>query len=511
MTDIHRRRSALIPCMKLDLSPQDAWQPLPASQWNEEAARHLLRRAGWAAQPPEVARLMKDGLQPSLDRLFPAKANLLPSPRLITNYQAAAPAYVKKLKEAESREQRQVLQREQRERQQQAMQDLSIKWLQFASRPENAAVEKWAYFLSDIYVVSQEKVNNPYFIYRHTDTFRQNGLGTAPALTKAVSRDPAMIRFLDLQDSRKGAPNENFARELFELFVLGEGNYTEDDIKQAARAFTGYRLREEAFNFAGNQHDDGVKTVFGKSGKFTGDDVIDLAYTQPAASRFVPQEMAKFYLSEEVLSQAYLRPLGDWWAATGYDLRQLAHRFFGSRLFFDPAFRGNYIKRPVQFYLGLVQDLNINVAPYPRHSLNTLRLMGEELFRPPNVRGWVGGRLWINSGTLNARRQLVETLFAAVNEDNLNADEQVELVAARSQGIGTFTVTEDRLDKMLQSMSPEQITARFLDYFLPVKVNATFRDNVLTFLNGEKEESKRIARLRNTAVTLLQSPEYQLC
>ena len=497
--------------MKLDLSPQDAWQPLPDSQWNEDAARHLLRRAGWAAQPPEVARLMKDGLKPSLDRLFPAKANLLPAPRLISNYQAAAPGYVKKLKEADSREQRQVLQREQRERQQQAMQDLSIKWMQFASRPENAATEKWAYFLSDVYVVSQEKVNNPYFVHLHSDTLRQGGLGPAPALTKAISRDPAMIRFLDLQDSRKGAPNENFARELFELFVLGEGNYSEDDIKEAARAFTGYRLRDESFNFAPSQHDDTAKTVFGKSGKFTGDDVIDLAYTLPAAGRFVPQEMGKFYLSEEVLSPAYLAPLGEWWASTGYDLRQLAQRFFGSRLFFDPAFRGNYIKRPIQFYLGLVQDLNINVAPYPRHSLSTLRLMGEELYRPPNVRGWVGGRLWINSGTLNARRQLVETLFATVNEDNLNADEQVDLVAARSQGIGTFTVTEERLDKMLQSMSPEQITDRFLDYFLPVKVNATFHDNVLAFLTAEKDESKRIPRLRSTAVTLLQSPEYQLC
>ncbi len=119
--------------------------------------------------------------------------------------------------------------------------------------------------------------------------------------------------------------------------------------------------------------------------------------------------------------------------------------------------------------------------------------------------------MWINSGTLNARRQLVETLFSPVNEDNLNADEQVELVAARAQGIGTFTVTEERLEKMLKNMTPDQITDRFLDYFLPVKVSDTFRANVRSFLTGESEESKRLARLRNTAVTLLQSPEYQLC
>ncbi len=454
---------------------------------------------------------MTEGLQAGLDRLFPAKANLLAKPRLIANLEEATPAYVEKIRSADTREQRQVLQRELRERQQQAIQDLAIKWLQFASRPENAATEKWTLFLSDIYVVSQEKVDSASRIHRHHDLLRQGGLGAAPALTKAVSRSPAMIRFLDLADSKKAAPNENFARELFELFVLGEGNYSEQDIKESARAFTGYRLRGDEFHFATSQHDERPKTVFGQTGNYTGDDIIDLAYTLPAAGRFVPHEIGKFYLSEDAISPDYLAPLGEWWRSTGYDLRQLAQRFFSSRLFFHPAFRGNYIKRPTQFYLGLVQDLNINVAPYPRHSLSTLRLMGEEPYRPPNVRGWVGGRLWINSGTLNARRQLVETLFTPINEDNLNADEQVEVVAARAQGIGTFTVTDERLDKMLQSMNPDQITARFLDYFLPVKVSEAFRANVRSFLADETDEAKRLVRLRNTTITLLQSPEYQLC
>lgn len=497
--------------MKLDLSPQNAWQPLPVSDWNEDAARHLLRRTGWGAQPDEVSLLVNEGLTAGLERLFPLKANAFPKPLLIANAEAAIPSLLEKIRAAGSAEERSVLQRQQRERQQQALQDLSIKWLQFASRPENAAAEKWTYFLADIYVVSREKVNGAPEIFHHHDVIRSHGFGPAPALTKAVSRSPAMLRFLDLQNSKKNAPNENFARELFELFVLGEGNYTEADIKEAARAFTGYRLRREEFYFSAGQHDSSAKTVFGKTGAFTGDDVIDIAYEQPAAGRFLPGEMAKFYLSENPLSPDYLAPLGDWWRSTGYDLRRLAHRFFGSRLFFHPGFRGNYIKRPVQFYLGLVQDLDLNVVPYPRHSLNTLRLMGEELYRPPNVRGWVGGRLWINSGTLNARRQLVETLFTAINEDNLNADEQLELIAARSQGIGAFTVTEERLRTMLETLTPEQIAARFLDYCLPVKVSPPYRENVLSFLTGETDRSKQLARLRSTVVTLLQSPEYQLC
>ncbi len=157
-----------------------------------------------------------------------------------------------------------------------------------------------------------------------------------------------------------------------------------------------------------------------------------------------------------------------------------------------------------------MQDLNLNVAPFPRHALNALRLMGESPFRPPNIRGWVGGRMWINSGTLNSRRQLVETLFTPINEDNLNADEQAQLVAARSAGPSTFTVTDERLDAMLASSTPAQITDRFVNYFLTVRVDDGFRASVLAFLSDPAAKN-RLARLRSTAVTLLQSPEYQLC
>jgi uncharacterized protein (DUF1800 family) len=371
--------------------------------------------------------------------------------------------------------------------------------------------QRVALALQQIVVVSNVEVSGTYGLRNYHNALLDQAFGNYREVLRKVALSPVMGDYLNNANNDAAAPNENFARELFELFVLGEGNYTEQDIKEAARAFTGYRQRPTGFFFLKNQHDESAKTVFGQTGAFTGDEVIDLAYKQPAASRYLPQEMARFYLSEDLLSKDYLSPLGEWWSANDYDLRKLSHRFFGSRLFFHQAFRGNYIKSPAQFYLSLVQDLNLNVAPYPRHSLNTLRLMGEELFRPPNIRGWVGGRLWINSGTLNARRQLVQTLFTPVNEDNLNADEQVELVAARSQGIGTFTVTEDRLDGMLKTMNADQITSRFVDYFLPVKVSETFRTDVRDYLTGETREDRKVDRLKNTVITLLQSPEYQLC
>jgi uncharacterized protein (DUF1800 family) len=294
------------------------------------------------------------------------------------------------------------------------------------------------------------------------------------------------------------------------LFLLGEGHYTEADIKEAARAFTGYRAPLGEFRFNKKQHDDTPKTLFGQTDSFDGDDVVDLAYRQPAAATFLPQELAKFYLSDEPLPPAHLAALGALWAAAKFDLRTLALTFFGSRLFFDPAARGNYIKSPVHFYLGLIQDLNLDVAPYARHALTTLRLMGQTPYRPPNVRGWVGGRQWINSATLAARRQLVQALFTPIDEARLNADEQVDLVAARADGMGNITVTDERLAAMLNDMNAAEITARFVDYFLSSKVSSEYRATILDFLSTEKVESRRIERLRNTVVTLLQSPEYQL-
>src|SRR3954468_18229811 len=246
------------------LSPLDAWQPLPTTEWNFENARHLLRRAGWAAIPTEVERATAEGLVATIDRLFPEQPVLLPKPRLIVRLEEEAPALAEKLRTTAG-DARRTLDRQVRERSQLAIQDLTIKWLQSATRPENAAFAKWILFLSDVYVVSLEKVRNAAFIYEHFDILARNAFGPAPALTKAVSRSTAMVIYLDLNQSQRKAPNENFARELFELFVLGEGNYSETDIKEAARAFTGYRAQPARgeFQYIPAQHDATAKTVFG--------------------------------------------------------------------------------------------------------------------------------------------------------------------------------------------------------------------------------------------------------
>ena len=497
--------------MNVSLTPQDAWQPLPAAQWDAEAARHLLRRAGWTARADDVDRAVREGLGATLDRLFPAEPPRLEKPRLVTRFEENAMAMQGEMM-GKVGDERLRKQRELQERARLAIQELTIKWLEFAARADAAAVAKWNFFLSDVYVISAEKVRNAGVVFQHFDILARHGFGPAPALSKAVSRSPAMVIYLDLGQSQIKAPNENFARELFELFVLGEGNYTENDIKEAARAFTGYRARQDGvFRLDPRQQDLREKTIFGATGNFSGDDVIELAYSQPSAATFLPREMARFYLTETPLPAEHLAALGNEWRSSGFELRHLVRQFFGSRLFFAPEFRGSLIKSPVQFYLGFVQDMQLDVAPIPRLTLTPLRQMGQALFYPPNVRGWVGGRQWINSATLTARRQFVESLFAPIDLNNLNADEQIELVAARSNGVTRFTVPDEPFIP-LASLEPAAAAAQLTGTLLPEHSNAGIREKLQQFIaSAGSDEKQRLRRLRRAAVTLVQSPEYQLC
>ncbi len=489
------------------LDPREAWQPLPASAWNAELARHLLRRAGWAARPDEVARAVKDGLGNTLDRLFPATPPPLPRPVFLPLAETRKAEIRSLRRDTTDPEQRRIYEREERELERTSGVEISFKWLQAAADPTRSVYEKWFLFLTDVYVVSMEKVRSAELMFKHYDLLRVNGTGPAPALTKAVSRSAAMIRYLDLELSSKKAPNENFARELMELFTLGEGNYTENDIKQAARAFTGYRNGKDGFRQ--NDRDTSAKTVFGQTGPYLGDDVIDLIYQQPAAATFLPREMARFYLTDQALPHEFFAPLGEAWRTTGFNLRELCLRFFGSCAFYAPTFRANYIKSPIHFYLGLLQDLGLDVLPLQRTTLQPLRQMGQTFLLPPNVRGWVGGRLWINSSTLAARRQLAQTLCTPLDEDRLNADERLELVGARDAGHGRFTVDNERITSFT-SLGATGMAERLCDYFLPVRVTPEYRSALTQFL-GENRSNEAEVKARSATIAVLQSPEYQLC
>lgn len=492
------------------LSVNEAWSPLPAREWSPAAARHLLRRTGWAATPPEAQAAFDRGLTRTIDTLFPAIPAEFPAPPLTADLTAETTRLYREARSAPTPEARNDLQRDLRERHRHAEQNLAFTWMQVAVDPARAALEKWVFFLGDVYVVSAEKVNRTDFVWQHFDLIRQHCLGPAPALTKAVSRSPAMVIYLDLQASRADAPNENFSRELFELFTLGEGNYTETDIKEAARAFAGYRQTDGVFRLAGRERDFGHKTIFGESRAFDGDGVIDLAYAQPAAATFLPRELLRFYVTDEPVDPAIVAELGRLWRDSGFNLRELARRVFSSRFFFQSTLRAAHIKSPLEFYLGLTQDLTLDVAPLPRFVLNSLRLMGQELFRPPNVRGWVGGRRWINSATLGARRQLVNFLLNPLDEPRFNADETAALAAARAAGRTRFTVDAARVAQIAE-LDDDVIVERFATFFLADAAEARRAAAVLiAHLAAATSLADRAQRIQESVTSLLQSPAYQL-
>lgn len=487
------------------------WEPLPVGEWNDEAARHLLRRTGWAARPDAVERAVKEGLPGTLDRLFPSAPVSFPKTPLLLKLEEDYPELRQKARQSTGLARR-AAQRDLRERANAAIQEFRLEWLQVAATPENAAFAKWVLFLSDVYVVSAEKVRHAGFIWTHFDTLGRHAFDAAPKLTKAVSRSPAMAMYLDLAQSNKTAPNENFARELFELFVLGEGHYSEQDIKEAARAFTGYRVDPFTgeFRFEPRRHDARVKTLWGAKGAFSGDEVIDLAYQQPAAAVFLPRELARFYLTGEALSPDIFAGLADRWREQGYSLKALTRDFFGSRMFFAPEYRGNFIKSPIHFYLGLLQDLSLSVPPLPRFTSNRLRQMGQQLFQPPNVRGWIGGRAWINSSTLAARRQVVQQLFAPIREEALNADERAALDKARQSGVRNFTVSDDWLEGFA-AKPVDEATASMITRFLPGETDPELERALQKFVEGRHEPAHRAARFGTALRALLQTPAYQLC
>jgi uncharacterized protein (DUF1800 family) len=222
-----------------------------------------------------------------------------------------------------------------------------------------------------------------------------------------------MVVYLDNVSNRTGSPNENFAREVMELFTLGEGHYGERDIKEAARAFTGWSLdrRTGEFRFYRFLHDGGEKTVLGRHGRFDGDEVLDILLAQPATAEFITTKILREFVSLDP-DPAEVARLATGFRASGYDIKSLLRALFTSQAFYAPERRAVLVKSPVEFTVGTLRRFDIHPQDLRPLALAN-RNLGQDLFGPPNVKGWPGGEAWINSSTLLARRQLLARLFRA--------------------------------------------------------------------------------------------------
>jgi uncharacterized protein (DUF1800 family) len=493
-----------------------AWVPLTPQEWNPELARHLLRRIGFAATPDQVDHSVYIGLPATLQEAFGQIRPMPPSPSL-TNYvsqRASVELAVRQATAAGDTPQNiQMLRAKVDAMRRQAFVDSLQESMAFARQPENSAQENLVMFLSNVLVVASNKVQDPDRLLAHIALLRANWQQPYPYFCKLVTYSPAMVQYLDLNTSVRALPNENYARELMELFTLGEGHYTETDVKEAARALTGAVL-PPAINPNGDQAyfdtkrwDAGDKTLFGQTGPWGAYDVVDLIFTQPGARTLLPKRFLAWYLTDDPVPAPYLQSLGDLWFQKGWRIDELAKTVFSSKLFYDPSFRGALIKSPMRYYLGLCQDLELDVSPFEGQVFQDLRAMGQEPYNPPNVRGWVGGKTWINSSTLTARRELVQQMFAPLDETRLNADQKAMLANARAAGHGQVNVTPSRIQNVVALSNPE-LADHFLSYFLPGEPNPAYRAALIDYL--QNSVGQRPELIRETVVALLQAPLYNL-
>ena len=375
-------------------------------------AAHLLNRAGFGGTPKEIETLYSLGLSGAAHSLINSDedGDLFPVPELVEPPKRFE--YKKREKAAPTDEDRRLVRKELNDADRLSMLNLRIWWLNRMRYTSAPLIEKATLFWHGHFATSNQKVNDPYLMWQQNETLRAYALGKFPDLLKAMSRDPAMIRWLDLGQSRKDHPNENFAREVMELFSLGEGHYSEADIQVAARAFTGYRVNLETgqFVFRVRDFDSSTKTFFGKTGPFDGDDIIDSIVAQPQCARFIGRKLWTFFVavnpSEEIVSK-----IADLLLSNGYDIGATLQAVFTSADFYSPQVVHHQIKGPVQWIVQTTKMLEIPL-PDDRVLENSLASLGQVLFAPPNVKGWDGGRAWISASSLLYRYNLATYLLS---------------------------------------------------------------------------------------------------
>jgi uncharacterized protein (DUF1800 family) len=379
-------------------------------------ARHLLNRVGFGATPAEIGRYAGMTRNEAVDALLTNTPVVAQTPPPAWTAEPMVLRYPPRDTEAADAQRKMFVQEQTRE-------GLELRgwWIDVMLTTPSPLTERMTLFWHNHFVSSQQKVRFATLMYRQNALLRANALGNFSTMLHAAARDPAMLIYLDTVRNRRGAANENFAREVMELFTLGEGHYSERDVKEAARAFTGWSLDRETgeFVFRPMLHDYGVKTVLGQSGNFDGDDVLDILLAQPETAEFVTRKLWREFVAPNP-DEAEVARIAKLFRESHYDIKVALEKVLTSDAFYSPANRGVLVKSPVELVVGTLRQFGLTPANATPFAI-AAAAMGQNLFSPPNVKGWPGQEAWINSSTLLARKQFLARVFRSDDLDIGNA------------------------------------------------------------------------------------------
>ncbi|WP_169976812.1 DUF1800 domain-containing protein [Tautonia rosea] len=377
--------------------PRQAWSPFEATDrepWDLNRVAHLHRRAGFAPSWDVLQRDLDDGPELSIDRLLHGEAEAL---------DGTPAAQFENLIDSLTRGPGAAA----------GTTGLQASWLYRMIHTPFPLQERLTLFWHDHFATSIEKVNEPNLMRQQNDLLRRHALGSFSDLLRSMARDPAMLVWLDATASKKDHPNENYAREVMELFTLGRGHYSERDVQEAARAFTGTFVVQGRYRHDPRAFDAGEKSILGQSGFFDGDAVASILLDQPACAQFLCRKLFALLVSEvDEPSEALIEPLAEAYRNSGYDTSVPVAMILRSRLFFDSSIRRKRVKSPVEFAVGTIRALEIVSPTVSTNDLaEACSRMGQRLFAPPSVAGWDSGPAWINTTTSLARSNTILQLM----------------------------------------------------------------------------------------------------
>jgi uncharacterized protein (DUF1800 family) len=419
-----------------ELDAQWAWQtwtPSDENPWNQATVRHLLRRTGFGAGAQRVEEALTAGPTATLDRIFAASEDVA--------YESTAAAIAKSILAGGN------------------LRQLSVGWLHRLLNTPDPLLEKMTLFWHGHFATGADKVNDIYAMHQQNETLRRHALGSFPKMVHEISKDPAMLVYLDSTHNRKAHPNENYARELMELFCMGEGNYSEKDVQELARCFTGWEVRRLQFRFNRFQHDTGEKSLLGTGNLEAGEEAIDVVLNHPATPKFIIGKLFKFFIADEPTPpDALMEPLVKQFRDDQLQIAPVLRRMLSSNLMFSDYSRNRKIRSPLEWILSWMKALDI--TGNMQALAEDLTQMGQSLYFPPNVKGWDGGRAWINSSTLVARANAVHRL---VHDGNTRYDKKSIVEYAQATGKAK---PEEWLNYLVQSNLTTAIAQKQSDALL---------------------------------------------